>query len=462
MSRRATQHSARRIALEVLGRYTSRRGDAADLLHSMLETADRSEQATDLVYGVIRNAALLDRLLNRCANVNKNNVKPVFWNILRLGVYELVFSPKTADYAILNEAVEMASAVGSRKSAGFVNAVLRSIQRRIIVRDGDAASAASMQAVPRGDGGVCVFGCEVLPDRSENPAEYLRCAWSLPQWLVRRWVTEYGAEATADICRASNRSPSVYAWPNTCRICAEELVKQLVAEGVQCRLWADRRAVQLRCVGALSRLETFKKGLFYVQDPAAEAVASFLEPQAGQTLIDWCAAPGGKTIALALRMRNTGYILASDASTERLGHLKENLNRLGLSCVNPVVQDDATVHISSLQHVDMVILDVPCSNTGVLARRVEARRRLEKRLDRSVLELQQSLLKTAYALLKPGTKLLYSTCSILPEENEHQIQYFLQAYPHLYLLKQKITFPTAENADSFDHDGGYLALLVRP
>ncbi|NLW83842.1 MAG: hypothetical protein GXY41_05485 [Phycisphaerae bacterium] len=459
---RSPQRSARATALTVLRQYTAHRGDAAELLGPLLGTTDRSGQATDLVYGVIRNAVLLDRLLTGCADVRKNNVKPAVWTILRLGVFELVFAPKTAAYAIVNEAVNLASAVSSHKSGGFVNAVLRNVQRKIADRDGDANTASPTHTVPRPDGRACVFVEEVLPDPANFPEEYLHYAWSLPQWLVHRWSAEYGQETAAEICRASNRHPSVYAWPNTQHISAEALAETLTAEGVNCRLWAERGAVQLCKPGAVNSLDAFKNGLFYIQDPTAEALASFLDLQPGQTLVDVCAAPGGKTIALALRLKDTGCILASDSSAERLARVDENTHRLNLSCVRSVSADKLAAYVQTLDRVDAVILDVPCSNTGVLARRVEARRRLERGLEKAVLQLQQSLLETAFTLLKPGAKLVYSTCSILPEENEQQIQCYLEKHPEFTLINQKKTLPSIEKTGFFDHDGGFLALLAGP
>lgn len=456
---RPAPHSARAAALKVLRDCTAHRGDAAELLHSLLSSTDRSEQATDLVYGVIRNTVLLDRLLTVCADVHKASVKPALWTILRLGVYELVFAPKTAEYAILHEAVNLSHGFSTRKGCGFVNAVLRSVQRQIAARDGDAASSERTHVVPRADGSGCVFASAVLPDPGVQPAEYLHFAWSLPLRLVREWLGVYGPSGAAELCRASNRHPSVYAWPDTRRITAASLAERLTAEGVHCRLWPERGAVQLRGAGPLTALAAFREGLFTIQDPAAEALAAFLDPQPGETLIDVCAAPGGKTIALALRMKDTGRIVASDADAARLGRLEENIRRLQLSCVHRVSAADLPAQAALLDRIDAVILDVPCSNTGVLARRVEARRRLEGRPEKALLRLQQGLLQSAQVLLKPGTKLLYSTCSIQPDENERQIQDFLRANSGFYLIKQVVTLPSTGNAGLFDHDGGYMALL---
>ena len=455
---RSVPYSARQTALKVLRQYTAQRGDAAELLGALLEGTDRSGQATDLVYGVIRNSILLDRVLSVCAEVHKGNVKPGLWAILRLGVYELLYAPKTADYGIISEAVNLARGIGSHKSAGCVNAVLRSVQRHIAVRDGVSGAAAVTHSVPRADGSVCVFDTAVLPDPAVQSGVYLHLAWSLPQWLVQRWVTVYGPAAAA-ICRASNRHPSVYAWPNTQRIGAEALMERFGGAGVSCRLWGDRGAIQLCGAGWPAGLDAFREGLFYIQDPAAEAMASFLDPQPGETVVDVCAAPGGKTLALALHMKDRGCIVASDVHADRLRRVDENVRRLALSCVRSLPAAALPAYVQSLARVDAVVVDVPCSNTGVLARRVEARRRLDRRPDASILKVQASLLETAGSLLKPGGKLLYSTCSILPEENEDQIQYFLGAHRGFTLVKQIITLPSTEKADFFDHDGGYMALL---
>ena len=456
---RPAQRSARAAALTVLRHYNAHRGDAAELLHSLLDTTDRSGQTTDLVYGVIRNTVLLDTLLSRLGTIDKNCVKPALWAILRMGVYELVFAPKTADYGIVHEAVNLAYCVSSRKGAGFVNAVLRSVQRQIVSRDGDSSTSPATHVVPRADATACVFACAVLPDPSDHFAEYLHTAWSLPRWLVNDWISVYGKQAAAALCRASNRHPSVYAWPDTRRITAEGLVERLTEEGAQCRLWPERGAVRIRYSGSFTTLASFQEGLFYIQDPAAEAIAAFLAPLPGATLIDVCAAPGGKSIALALRINDTGRILASDTSETRLVRLDDNLRRLNLTCVQSICAADLPACVQALDRLDAVVLDVPCSNTGVLARRVEARRRLETRSSKPVLQLQKSLLNNADNLLRAGSKLLYSTCSIQPEENERQIQNFLLVHPEFYLIKQKITLPSTENADSFDHDGGYMALL---
>jgi 16S rRNA (cytosine967-C5)-methyltransferase len=458
---RPVQRSARTAALTVLRQYNTHRGDAADLLHSLLDTTDRSAQTTDLVYGVIRNTVLIDTLLTRLSGIDKRCVKPALWTILRIGVYELVYAPRTADYAILNEAVNMAYGVSSKKAAGFVNAVLRSIQRQIISRDGDSAAAPITHRIPRVDGTACIFSCAVLPEASGNPADFLHIAWSLPRWLVSDWINVYGTENAMSLCRASNRHPSVYAWPDTRRITAGGLAERLTAEGVQCRLWPERGAVRIRYGGSLAALSAFQDGLFYIQDPAAESIAAFLDPKLGAVLYDVCAAPGGKTLALALHINDSGRIIASDMNAVRLGRLDESIKRLKLTCIQTVCAADLKMYVGTTDRLDVVILDVPCSNTGVLARRVEARRRLEARPADSLLRLQHSLLNDAKGLLKPGSKLLYSTCSIQREENEYQIRNFLRCNPEFYLKKQQITLPSAENEDLFDNDGGYMALLEK-
>lgn len=461
MSKKYSPLSARRTALRVLQGIQASRGDAADLLSDLLPHTDRSGQATDLAYGVLRNSVLLDSLIKQFGNIDKANVKPALWDVLRLAVYELVFAPKTADYAIVNEAVNLATEIASQKAGGFVNAVLRNIRRSIALRDTkDAQTLEKTTVVPRSDGSGCLFAAAVLADPAAAPIEYLAKAWSLPRQLVRDWQAGYGLDAAAQLCRASNRHPSVYAWPNTLRIDAAALAERLTAEGVHCRLWASRGSVAIRG-GGIAELPSFKEGLFYIQDPTAKAVADFIQPIAGQTFIDLCAAPGGKSVALALRMRDTGSILASDSDPIRLGRLHQTIARLGLTSIQVVCADDLPEAIQRLPRLDGILLDVPCSNTGVLSRRVEARRRLDRSHLESLFQCQQSLLKKAAELLKTDGKLIYSTCSNLPEENEIQLQRFLQTHPDFYLFGQHTTLASTENADGFDCDGGFVAVLRR-
>ncbi len=454
-------NSARGAALQVLHDSRTGRGDAAELLAGRLNRTDRGGQATDLVYGVLRNTELLDGLIKQFGKLNKPNVKPALWDILRLASYELVFAPKTADYAIINEAVNLAGQIGSQKGAGFVNAVLRNLQRGIADRDAkESQSIPNTHIVPRADGSGCVFCMAVLPDAAAEPVEYLSKTWSLPRQLVRQWQSGYGRDAAGQLCRASNRHPSVYAWPNTQRIDAAHLAERLSAEGAQCRLWAARGAVAVRGA-SITELPSFKEGLFYVQDPTAEAVAGAIQPVAGQTFIDLCAAPGGKSVALALRMGDGGCVLASDADSQRLNRLQETIDRLGLKSITVVQSDPLAAAAEGLARLDGILLDVPCSNTGVLARRVEARRRLDKPHLESLFQCQQGLLQKAAGLLKSDSKIMYSTCSNLPDENEHQIQRFLQANADFSLVSQKTVLASAENADGFDCDGGFVAVLRR-
>jgi len=461
MSIKPSQLSSRRTALRVLQGIQAGRGDASELLGELLPQTDRSGQTTDLVYGVLRNSPLLDALIKQFGGTDKANVKPELQNILRLAVYELVFAPKTADYAIVNEAVNLAAATASQKAGGFVNAVLRNIRRSITLRDAkDTQTLEKTHVVPRADGSACVFAAAVLADPAAAPIEYLSKAWSLPRQLVRDWQAGYGSDAAAQLCRASNRHPSVYAWPNTLRIDAAGLAERLTAEGVQCRLWAERGAVAIRG-GSIVELPSFKEGLFYIQDPTAEGVAGFIQPVAGQIFIDLCAAPGGKSVALALRMRDTGSILASDADPMRLNRLRETIVRLGLKSIQIIGDNDLSAAVQQLLRLDGILLDVPCSNTGVLARRVEARRRLDRSHLESLFQCQQELLKKAASLLKNDSKLIYSTCSNLPEENETQVQRFLQTHPDFCLLGQHTTLASTDNGYGFDCDGGFVALLRR-
>lgn len=456
--------SARKAALEVLLQAQQKHQHLADAFEHLAADVDRRNLATELVCGVARNATLLDTLLKRLVGADKKKTDPPVWMLLRLGVYELVFAPHTPEYAIVSEYVNLAKAFDNPKAQGFVNAVLRTVQRAIAQRDlpaGQTNSAFSATCgVVRPDGSVCVFRQAVLPEPNQKRLEYLHTLWSLPVWLIKAWEEAYGSSQAEALCRASNRQPSVYAWPNPLRIDANGLAEKLQREGVECRIWPQRQAVAIRTGKPISHLKSFQEGLFYVQDPAARATVEMLKPKPDQIYVDVCGAPGGKAIALAFLMQDKGRIVLSDTDPDRLDLARQNVNRLGLQSIECVPPHYVEIELSRLKQCDGVILDVPCSNTGVLARRLEVRWRQTPEKVQSLCQYQKELLKNTAALLKPNVRLLYATCSLLAEENENQIQQFLLDNPHFYLLNQKTFFASVDHGGGFDSDGAYGAVVL--
>lgn len=452
-------YTARQTAWLVLNACDIRHHDAAERLSGCLPRTDRPAQATDIVYGVLRSRLTLDHVIKHCGALQPERVKPGLWNLLRIGTYELIYAPKTAEYAILNELGDLARRKGSARTVGFINAVLRSVQKQIRSRQIPLAEAAA-NLLPQDERTGCAFSAAILPEPKKDPVNYFSLAYSLPTWLISRWLQAYGAEQTRCICTASNRNPSLIAQPNTLCTTADKLAERLSQEGIDCETDAEKKMVSIRHTGQITKIQAFLDGLFTIQDPTAAEAMALLEPQPGWTVADLCAAPGGKSIALALLMQDQGTILASDKDPERLKKVRQNVERMRLSCIEIVPPVRIRPRLEKLKRLDAIVLDVPCSNTGVLARRVEARWRLQPKSIPSLLDTQQQLLSEAAGYCLPGMRLVYSTCSIQPEENQQQIHRFLGDHPAFRLIREQVTLPAVGTDSAFDHDGGYTAVLA--
>ncbi|MBC8378724.1 MAG: hypothetical protein H8E62_06080 [Planctomycetes bacterium] len=451
--------TARKTAWLVLNQCDIKRHDASQLLNDYLPKTDRPAQATDIVFGVLRNRTAIDCIIKKCGSIEPDHVKPAIWNLLRIGTYEIVYAPKTAEYAILNEAADLARQKGSSKTVGFINAVLRAIQKKIVLRQSPLANTNRQKIIPQNPKTGCLFAIDLLPGPDNEPVNYYSTAFSLPTPLVSQWLKDYGEDRTAELCFASNRHPSVILQPNTLCTTAEKLAQHLGEQGIECEINAEKTMLCAKHTGSVTKIQIFLDGFFIIQDPTAAEAMQLLKPQPGWTIVDLCAAPGGKSVALAMLMQDNGAILASDKDKTRLQKVVQNVKRMRLNSIEVVEPKNIEQKIKKLKHLNAIILDVPCSNTGVLARRVEARWHLQKNTVNSLLKTQSQLLERAAALCQHKTTLVYSTCSIQPEENQQQIQQFLSLHPSFILIRDKLTLPTLKTQNLFDHDGGYVAVL---
>jgi len=449
--------TARAAAWKALNQCDIFKHDTAEVLGQLLSRTDRPAQATDIVFGVIRNRGTIDHILKKCSALDSARVKPLQWNLLRMGVYELVYAPKTAEYAVINEAVQLSRQASSKKGAGFINAVLRNVQRAIENRQSSLDAKHLQQIVPQTPEFGCLFSDDIFPDPKTDAVAYFRAAFSLPQPLVQEWLKAFGEEKTRRICFASNRHPSIILQPNTLRTMAADLVEKLQEEGIfnECL----NGMIRIQGTGKINAGLAYLDGLFFIQDITAANAISALAPAPDWTILDMCAAPGGKCMASAIHMQDKGMILASDADSRRLSKVRGNAKRMRFQSIETVPASRLEQAVQKLKRLDAIILDVPCSNTGVLARRVEARWRWNPEAVKNLQKIQRELLLKAVSFARPQTKILYSTCSIQPEENVGQIQWFLSQNKSFTLLNEKEVLPSIRTPHAFDHDGGYAALL---
>jgi 16S rRNA (cytosine967-C5)-methyltransferase len=282
--------------------------------------------------------------------------------------------------------------------------------------------------------------------------------YSHPEWLVARWQERWGTDQTARLLEWNNTPPLTCARVNSLKIDSERLLERWRRENIACRSlrrdWFENNLVfELKSHPALPEMPSFKQGCFYVQDPSTLLAVRELNPQPGECILDLCAAPGGKTTYIAQFIKNKGVVVASDIAPERVKLIAENCERLGVTCVKAVPTSTLDPGASTF---DRVLVDVPCSNTGVMRRRVDLRWRIQLEEIARLRTVQRQLLDQAAAVLKRGGTLVYSTCSLEPEENHNLVAEFLQEHPEYKLLLERELVPFNDGVD-----GAFVARLGR-
>jgi 16S rRNA (cytosine967-C5)-methyltransferase len=453
----AAHPSGRGLAAEILTAWEAGRHTASELLDLHLKEAASRGQVTDLVFGVIRHRGLLDHVLTAVAAVKIPHTEKDLLILLRLGVYELLFCPDTAEYAVLSDLADPAGK--NKKRRGFINGVLRSVQRAIEDRKSPAEGADLRRWVACRPPGGCLFKEPLFPDPQTSPADYYSTVFSIPQWLIEIWLKACGSDGVRQICLGSGRTPAIILQPNMLKTNAVRLAEILKSEAVLAELNADKTMLKIHTHRYLTDLWAFQNGFFLVQDPSAAKVVALMELRMGSTVLDLCAAPGGKTMQIAMAMHDQGKVIATDTDSRRLQKVEENRLRLGITCVRCVPTEGIKEALGSKNKVQSVLLDVPCSNTGVMARRAEVRWRLRPETIPQLVKTQKDLLDQAAGFVRKHGTLIYSTCSILPEENENLVKEFLLAHDAFSLEKEELTLPFCGSEGTFAHDGGYVAVL---
>ena len=469
--------SARDAALEALTGVEEGAGLLRDELHDLFKHFDLHPRdrglALQLAAGAIRHRRTLRLLIShvRGGHGREASIQPPLRRILELGAFQLLFLDRVPAYAVVNEAVGAARrTVGVRsgdKTAGFVNGVLRGLSRLIAGRDAEGRPA--RDALPHPEGGVVRLKEPVLPDPKESRAAYLGAAYSFPDWLVARWLEAFG-ERAEDICRASNRRPHVFARVNPMLegyLAPGEYTGGEKAEGAPCaglppvyspgakyEPGPRPRSIDVSSMesGRLEGLLT--EGVVTVQDPSAMLAVEALAPAPGENVLDLCASPGTKTTQIIEAMGDRGRVVACDRSEDKLTPIRESAAARHLESVTVCLADDVA-KAAPAGGFDAALVDAPCSNTGVLARRVEVRWRLRPDDLADLPGIQRELLGRAAGVVRPGGRLVYSTCSLQREENDEVVARFLKESPGWRLVRSDLTLPGA------DHDGAFRALLAR-
>lgn len=391
--------------------------------------------AVSISLGVLQSTALLDYYIDLNSK-SASKIEPKVRDIMRSGAYQLIFMDKIPASAAVNESVALCKKLGYSRASGFCNAALRKI-----------ASSADKLPEPPGKG----------------TAQYLSVKYSHPQQLAQYIVDRRGYDAAEAFLAADNTIPDTCLQVNTLKITPDELMARLLAESIPCSMhpWLPNCIVT---AGSVSSMPGFDEGLFYVQDPAAKCavLAAALEP--GMYVLDSCAAPGGKSFAAAIAMRNEGSIDSCDLHDKKIRLISEGAQRLGISCINAFSHD---AREPFYRQYDAIIADVPCSGYGVIRKKPEIRYKpLED--SASMPAIQAAILENLSQYVKPGGVIVYSTCTVLGRENEDVVKAFLRA--HTEFSAESFTLPNGETAtdgyttfwpDIHGTDGFFVSKLRR-
>ncbi len=392
-----TEATARSVSIELLIEFEEK-GILSYSASNELEPRERA-QVREYVQNILRRRSYLDFIIGQFSSIGITEMKPMLKNILRLGLYELVFMGGTPDYASINEAVEIAKLKLGSKSGDLVNAILRNIQRDI----------------------------NNLPKPAfEDRTKLIATTFSHPEWMVKRWVKRFGEREAFQLMQANNQRPAYYVRVNNLRTKTENFKLRMDKLDISYEEsdWLPGY-FKVESVGPFIEKDLLRKGICLVQDIAAGFAPTILEPMPGETIYDLCAAPGTKSIVMADMMHAEGTIVAVDINPDRLEMLAQSA--MDYRAENIKIRRDDVRNLN-LKLADGVLLDAPCTGTGVLSKRADLRwKRTEQDLENSV-KLQEELLDEAANHVTRGGRLVYSTCSIEPEENWEQIRKFLDKY----------------------------------
>lgn len=378
---------------------------------------------TRLSQGTLERMIELDAIINQFSKTKVKKMKPVIAVILRSGVYQLKYMDSVPDSAACNEAVKLTVKRGFSGLKGFVNGVMRNIARNL-----DQIK---------------------LPDADKEPEKYLSVRYSVLEWIVARFIRQYGKEACEKSLEAFLQPHPTSVQVDTDRISMEEITASLQAQGITVTQNPEiKRALFLSGYEALDEIEEFENGLLYVQDTASMLAVEMAAPKPGDTVIDVCAAPGGKSVYAARMIGETGHVESRDLTEYKVEMIEDNIERCQLSNMTAKVWDATEFDASAEEKADVVIADLPCSGLGVIGTKTDIKYNASEEKIQELAALQQEILQVVCRYVKPDGTLLYSTCTMTKEENEENVHKFLETHTEFELEQMRQCFPY-ERCDGF-------------
>ena len=395
-----------------------------------LEKRDRAF-ISRVTEGTLENLIQLDYIIERFSKVKIENMKPVIRTILRMSVFQLKYMDSVPDSAACNEGVKLAQRKGFYRLSGFINGVLRSVTRNL-----DKVE---------------------YPDVKQQPIPYLSITYSMPEWILKDWLELYGFETVELICQETHRKKMTPIRCNLNRASKQEIMDSLKEQGILVEpvSYLDY-ALEIGDYNYMKAINAFKKGWFQVQDISSMLVSEIASPKWGDYCIDVCAAPGGKSLHLADKLKGSGHVEARDVSDYKVRMMHENIERIGLINMTAVSADATVFYPASVEKADILIADVPCSGLGVIGKKQDIKYKMTPAKRTEIVKLQRKILDTVYSYVKKGGTLIYSTCTIGAEENQFNVKWFLENYP---FRLESIDPYICEELQSKTTQAGYLQLI---
>ncbi len=405
---------AREVALKILYRVDKDNAYSNIALNEVLEQNRENLNEKDIgliseiVYGVTTWKSTLDEIIKEYSKIRLKKISIWILNILRMSIYQIIFLDKIPKSAAVNEGVNLAKRYGHKSSSGFVNAILRKVTKK------DYEDFFEIK----------------------DPIERIQKTTSMPKWIIEELLNEgLELEKVEKICKDSNQRPKISIRANRLKTNPKELKEKLEQKQIKVEEGILEDFLILNKVKNLEKLKEFKEGLFTVQDEAAGLTAIVLEPKQNETILDACSSPGGKTTYIGEIVENNANILAWDIHKHRVLLVDKAAERLGIDRIKTEVKDASKYEDKYKEKFEKILLDVPCLGLGVLKRKPDIKWQKKKEDIVEISKIQWEILNTCSKYLKEGGDLVYSTCSILKEENENMIYKFLEKHPEFEIQK---------------------------
>lgn len=403
-----TNVNTRELILDILIEINENGAYSHILIRNVLEKyqyLQKTERAfiTRICEGTIENMIQIDYIINQFSKVKAAKMKPLIRNLLRMSIYQLKFMDSIPPSAVCNEAVKLAGKRGFASLKGFVNGILRNISRNI-----DNIT---------------------YPDIN-NKKKYLSVIYSMPEWIVEKWLNEYGWEITEKMLKSFLENDNVTIRCNVSKISVEELIKRLEKENIKAeRVPYINYALKIYGYDYIGAIESFNEGLFQIQDVSSMLVVECACIKENDNVIDVCAAPGGKCLHVADKLNSTGHVQARDLTENKVRLIEENIMRSGFNNIEAKVCDALVYDEASKNQADVLIADLPCSGLGIIGKKTDIKYKMTEEKQQELSKLQKDILSVVQSYVKPGGILMYSTCTINKEENEKNVEWFLDNYP---------------------------------